>query len=143
MLESVLRHLKNWFLVPDGIHAGTFVVEGGSIALPFLKVGQYYRVIGSVFNDGLHKYGQDTEMPSETFTGAVWALAVPKELQVLSEEIEEWNAKSGKIASGPYQSESFGGYTYTMATDAKAGGTLTWQSVFRTRLNPYRKVREV
>lgn len=33
MLEQVLRHLNNWFLVE--IHEGTFAVENGSIALPF------------------------------------------------------------------------------------------------------------
>ena len=34
MLEQVLRHLNNWFLVD--IHEGEFAVENGSIALPFL-----------------------------------------------------------------------------------------------------------
>ena len=52
MLEQVLRHLNNWFLVE--IHEGTFAVENGSIALPFLLTNQYFRICGSVFNDGLH-----------------------------------------------------------------------------------------
>lgn len=54
MLEQVLRHLNNWFLVE--IHEGTFAVENGSIALPFLLTNQYFRICGSVFNDGLHQY---------------------------------------------------------------------------------------
>lgn len=54
MLEQVLRHLNNWFLVE--IHEGTFAVENGSIALPFLLNNQYFRICGSVFNDGLHQY---------------------------------------------------------------------------------------
>lgn len=54
MLEQVLRHLNNWFLVE--IHEGTFAVENGSIALPFLHPNQYFRICGSVFNDGLHQY---------------------------------------------------------------------------------------
>lgn len=29
MLEEVLRHLNNWFLVPDGIHSGEFIVQDG------------------------------------------------------------------------------------------------------------------
>lgn len=33
MLEQVLRHLNNWFLVPDGIHSGEFTVQDGSITL--------------------------------------------------------------------------------------------------------------
>lgn len=152
MLESVLRHLKNWFLVPGGIHTGTFVVEGGSIALPFLSEGQYYRIIGSVLNDGLHKYGEEAfqnvqfsgrPLKTETFCGTVWALAVPNAVETLAAEINEWNEKNGAAAQGPYQSESFGGYTYTIATDAQSGGALTWESVFRSRLNPFRKVREI
>ena len=54
MLEQVLRHLNNWFLVE--IHEGTFTVENGSITLPFLLTNQYFRICGSVFNDGLHQY---------------------------------------------------------------------------------------
>ena len=53
MLEQVLRHLNNWFLVE--IREGTFTVENGSITLPFLLTNQYFRICGSVFNDGLHQ----------------------------------------------------------------------------------------
>lgn len=152
MLESVLRHLKNWFLVPDGIHHGTFVVKEGRITLPFLSEGQYYRIIGSVFNDGLHKYGSENfgnvpfsgkPLKEETFTGTVWALAVPSEVEEIATEIGKWDEKNGAASLGPYQSESFGGYTYTKAADSKNGGALTWEGAFRSRLNPFRKVREV
>ena len=27
MLEQVLQHLNNWFLVPDGIHSGEFTLS--------------------------------------------------------------------------------------------------------------------
>lgn len=143
MLESVLRHLKNWFLVPGGIHTGTFVVEGGSISLPFLTTGQYYRIIGSVFNDGLHKYGDGTQLATEEFTGVVWALAVPQSVIDLAAEIGEWEEKNRARVQSPFQSESFENYSYTKATDEKTGGAATWESVFRGRLNPFRKVREV
>lgn len=43
MLEQVLQHLNNWFLVPDGIHSGEFTVQDGGITLPFLQTGQYFR----------------------------------------------------------------------------------------------------
>ena len=66
MLEQVLRHLNNWFLVE--IHEGTFTVENGSIALPFLLTNQYFRICGSVFNDGLHQYPA-ADLTDETFTG--------------------------------------------------------------------------
>ena len=74
MLEQVLQHLNNWFLVPDGIHSGEFTVQDGGITLPFLQTGQYFRVVGSVFNDGLHQYPAK-DMTEETFDGALWALA--------------------------------------------------------------------
>ena len=106
MLEQVLRHLNNWFLVD--IHEGTFTVENGSIALPFLLTNQYFRIVGSVFNDGLHQY-PSVDLTDETFTGSVWALAVPKAVIDLSVEIEAWQEKNGEAAASPYQSESFGG----------------------------------
>lgn len=139
MLEEVLKHLKNWFVVPNGIHFGQFVIEGGALALPFLADGQYYRIVGSVFNDGLHRQG-DAELQDEAFDGAVWALAVPRAVQKLAEEITAWESKNGAVAAGPYQAESFGGYSYTRATDSSSGGAVTWQSAFRGRLNPWRKI---
>lgn len=140
MLEQVLRYLKNWFLVPGGIYAGTVTIEAKSVTLPFLQSGQYFRIIGSLFNDGLHQY-PTVDLTDETFEGTVWALAVPKAVQDLAEEIEAWNKKNGDAAMGPYQSESFGGYTYTKATDGHTGGGVTWESAFRSRLNQWRKMR--
>lgn len=151
MLESVLRHLKNWFLVPDGIHHGTFVVKEGCIALPFLHEGQYYRIVGSVFNDGLHKYGAEAfvdvpfsgnPLKEETFVGTVWALAIPKAVEDIATDVEEWNTKNAAKINSPFQSESFENYSYTKAS-AQNGGAVTWESAFRSRLNPYRKMREL
>lgn len=143
MLEAVLIHLKNWFVVPCGVHEGTYTIENGSLELPFLQDGQYYRICGSVFNDGLHKYGYTTdELQNETFTGTVWALAIPKTVVELSEKIEEWQTKNGEAVASPFSSESFGGYSYTKATDAATGAQATWETVFRSQLNPWRKLRE-
>ena len=139
MLEQVLMHLNNWFLVPGGIHEGTYTIEDGGIALPFLANGQYFRICGSVFNDGLHQY-PSVYLRNETFDGSVWALAVPKAVIDLAFEIEEWQKKNGDASVSPYQSESFGGYSYSKATDSASGGAVTWQSAFRGRLNNYRKL---
>ena len=139
MLEQVLMHLKNWFLVPGGIHEGTYTIEDGGIALPFLANGQYFRICGSVFNDGLHQYPAG-DLKTETFDGAVWALAVPQAVNELAAEIEEWQKKNGDASVSPYQSESFGGYQYSKATDSASGGAVTWQSAFRSRLNAWRKL---
>ena len=141
MLEQVLRHLNNWFLVE--IREGTFTVENGSITLPFLQTNQYFRVCGSVFNDGLHQYPA-ADMTDETFAGTVWALAVPKAVVTLSEDIAAWQEKNGEAAASPYQSESFGGYSYTKRSAGSDSGTLNgWQDAFRGRLNDWRKLKGV
>ena len=86
MLEQVLSHLHNWF--QREILPGTYTIQDGCIALPFLRPGQYFRICGSVFNDGLHRYGPDMPMmEDETFTGTVWALAIPQQVIDLAGEI--------------------------------------------------------
>lgn len=142
MLEQVLRHLNNWFLVD--IHGGTFTVENGSIALPFLQTNQYFRICGSVFNDGLHLYPA-ADLTDEIFTGTVWALAVPKAVVTLSEDIAAWDEKNGEAVLSPYTSESFGGYSYTKASGGKADTSAVtgWQGAFRGRLNDWRKLKGV
>jgi hypothetical protein len=142
MLEQVLAYLNNWFLVTDGVHDGTYTVEGGGIVLPFLADGQYFRIIGSVFNDGLHQYPANDLTP-ETFSGAVWALAIPKGIETLAERITEWAAKYGDTAQSPYTNESFGGYSYTKSTSGGTDKTTTWQGVFSQELAQYRKPREL
>lgn len=139
MLEQILMHLKNWFLVPGGVHEDTYTIKDGGITLPFLASGQYFRICGSVFNDGLHQYPAD-DLKTETFNGVIWALAIPQSVIDLAAEIDAWETKNGSAAVGPYQSESFGGYSYTKATDAQTGGAVTWQSAFRSRLNHWRKI---
>ena len=141
MLEAVLTHLKNWFVVE--IREGTFEITNRGMELPFLQEEQYYRICGSVFNDGLHKYGDfEDDLQNETFTGTIWALAVPKAVVNLAEKIAEWQTKNGDAVASPYSSESFGGYSYTKATDSVTGAPATWETVFRSQLNPYRKLRE-
>lgn len=148
MLEQILMELNNWFRVRDdvdGIHPDTYTIENGGIALPFLKDGQYFRIMGSVFNDGLHRYSPDMEeLEDETFDGTIWVLAVPKAVAELAGEIADWQNKYGAAADSPYTSESFGGYSYTKAGGANEnGGAGGWQAAFRARLDPYRKLREI
>lgn len=137
MLEQVLRYLRNWF--PVSFHNDTFVVENGSIALPFIKEGQYFRIIGSVFNDGVYKHPV-TNLTDETFNGAIWAMAIPKTVLDMVEEIEAWNTKNAERVTSPYQSESFGGYSYTLKPENGSGGGVTWESAFASRLNAWRKI---
>ena len=138
MLEQVLMNIRNWFPVKGGIHSGTFTIKDGGVTLPFLADGQYFRICGSVFNDGLHQYNV-LDLVDETFTGTIWSLAIPKAVIELADEIGKWQEKNGEAASGIYQSESFGGYQYSKQT-ASDGGQLTVWSVFRKRLNQWRKL---
>ena len=139
MLEQVLMNIRNWFTVDGGIYSGTFTIKDGGIALPFLANGQYFRICGSVFNDGLHQYPED-DLTDETFNGTIWALAIPKAVIELADEIGKWQEKNGEAASSPFSSESFGGYSYSKSTDAETGGAVTWQSAFKQQLSAWRKI---
>ena len=132
MLETVLMYLNNWFVM--GRYDDTYTIEDGGITLPFLQNGQYFRIAGSLFNDGVYQYPAD--LTDETFDGSVWALAIPKALLSTVEEITAWTAKNGD--SGPYTSESFGGYSYSKATNSK-GMAVGWRDVFAAQLAPWKK----
>ena len=138
MLTELCAELRNYFEVPNGRHFGKFTISGGSIApLDFLQEGQYFRIVGSVFNDGVYQYPA-TSLTDEVFEGAVWAMAVPPTLIALAAEIKAYNESDAGNAS-PYTSESFGGYSYTKATDA-SGAPIGWQKAFASRLNKWRKL---
>ena len=139
MLTELCAELRNYFEVPNGRHFGNFEISGGSIApLDFLQEGQYFRIVGSVFNDGVYQYPA-TSLTDEVFEGAVWAMAVPSSVIDLAAEIKEYNdSDAGKPS--PYASESFGGYSYQKFTDGNGGDGSRWQSVFKDRLRKWRKL---
>ena len=142
MLTELCQELRNWF--DRERHFGTFTIQDGNITADFLQDGQYYRILGSVFSDGVHQY-PSSELRDETFTGAVWALAIPAPVIKLATEIEAWRGKyenADSAALSPFTSESFGGYSYTKggnSTDGSGGGA-SWQSAFRAQLNRWRKI---
>ena len=150
MLTILCEYLRNWFDDECRKFIGTITIADGVISIRNTNIepknGQYFRVIGSVFNDGVHQY-PDADMTDEVFEGAVWEMKVPKEVVILAREIEEWQTKYGRVnspAMSPYNSESFAGYSYSKSTGpAGANGTessTSWQSVFRSRLNLWRKL---
>ena len=72
-------------------------------------------------------------------------MAVPKDVRNLITEIEAWVEKYGGVDSAnmsPYQSESFGGYSYSKASGGSSSqaSVPTWQSVFADRLGRYKKL---
>ncbi len=140
MLTEICADLRNYFCRDADKHFDKFTISGGSIApLDFLKPRQYYRIVGSTFNDGVYQYGETgTALIDETFDGAVWAMAVPPAVIALAAEIEGYQ-NNPENKPGGYVSESFGGYSYSKAT-GKNGGALSWREAFSDRLNQWRKI---
>lgn len=146
MLTEICQYLRNWF--EREMLIGTFTVTGGVLtkdgtALTLLD-GQYFRVIGSVMNDGVHQYGDMSDvLTDEEFDGAVWSMAIPPALLDLAAEIADWVSDNATALNSPYASESFGGYSYSLRTGTTADGAVsgaTWQSQFAARLATWRKI---
>jgi hypothetical protein len=137
MLTELCAELRNYFVVE--IHEGRFTIDGGKIApLDFIQENQYFRIVGSVFNDGVYKNTADLELTNENFSGSVWSMAVPPSVIDLAEEIKKYN-ESDEAKPSAYTTESFGGYSYSKATDAN-GAPMGWKKVFASRLKPYRRI---
>ena len=136
ILSELCQELKNWFCDEADIHYGEYTIADGALSLPFLIDGQYFRIAGSVLNDGVYKYGEELGLKDETFTGAIWAMKIPPSVVDLATEIE----KNGEAASSPYQSESWGGYSYSLKSGGAESGSVDWRTVFGGSLNRWRKL---
>ncbi len=147
LLDEVCGYLKNWFVIkPDGVHRGTFTIENGTLQVDFLAEDQYFRIKGSVFNDGIYKH-PDGNLIDEEFSGEIWAMGVPPALIALMEEITAWNAQyggAGSVNMSPLSSESFNNYSYSKRSaggnDGGAGKNMTWQDAYASRLSRWRKL---
>ena len=164
MLQQVLEYIHNYFIRTAKVD--TFEIKNGMVSLPFLQDGQRFWINNSILNNGVYTYhtlkienadgsvtyqadtimnDDDTEaagLQDETFTGTICALAVPPSVIALSAEINGWVENYGANAQTPYQSENvIGVYGYTKATGGSgAGGAVTWQDVYGSRLNRWRRV---
>lgn len=139
MLSEICAEIRNYFCSESDKYSGKFTVSGSMIEpLDFLQDGQYFRIVGSVFNDGVWQYPA-SGLTDETFSGAVWAMRLPPSLVALADEIEAYQ-KSDAAKPSPFASESFGGYSYTKPTNGTGNTDNSWQSVFASRLNKWRKI---
>ena len=127
---------RNWFDVDRRI--GRFEIENGTITLDFLREGQFFRIVGSVFNDGVYKYDDELELKDEVFDGAIWSMAVPNVVLDLVAKINQWETDNADTLNGAYQSESFGGYSYSLGTSGGEG--MTWQTHFKKDLERWQKI---
>lgn len=144
MLTELCQEIRNWF--DRARYTGTFTITGGNITADFLQTGQYFRIIGSIFNDGVYKY-PEYNLSDEVFEGSVWALAIPKVIVDLASEIQDWRDKyesADSAAMSPFTSESFGGYSYSKGssgnTNSASSAGVSWQKAFASRLNAWRKL---
>lgn len=145
MIEQICAFIHNWFTPQNGKHRGIWAIENGEIELDdILMDGQYFRIVGSRLNDGVYTY-PPTGLSDETFNGEIWDMRPPKGFRLLCGEIEQWQEQYGSAVSGPYQSESFGGYSCKLKSGSTASGrsdpaAAGWQGVFAARLNEWRKL---
>lgn len=143
MIDRICGFIHNYFTPSDGKRHGTYTIENGGLVLPFLVNGQYFRIVGSVLNDGVYQYPADG-LTDETFTGEIWAMKVPKAVRDIATEAAALETANADKINSPYTSESvIGAYSYSKSS-AASGGTDDWLfgkgGVFGSRLNQYRKL---
>ena len=144
MIEAICAHLHNFFTDETEPLSGSWTIRDGTIDLsPYLITGQYFRVMGSVLNDGVYQY-PPAGMPDETFDGQIWPMKVPRAVMRLADEIAAWKEQYGAAVASPYTSENvIGVYSYSrgaVSANAAGGDADAWQGVFRSRLNQWRKL---
>lgn len=142
MLTEVCDYLYNYFDRGQRKIIGVITIEDGAITgVDSIQTGQYYRIVGSVFNNGVHRHGFE-ELTDETFNGAIWLMAIPKDFIDLVKDIEAWRDKYGGVDSpnmSPLSSESFAGVYNYSKSGSGASSITTWQSVFADRLRRFQK----
>ena len=138
-LYEVLVYLRNFFPGEKWQFFGEEITDK-RLSLPGLENGDYYLIEGSRRNNGIHVYG-NSDLRNETYTGIVTEVCVPPALLELLDEINAWQEKNAEAVQSPYQSESFGGYSYTKASGNTASGDAgSWKTVFGPRLRTWRKI---
>lgn len=141
LIDEICAECKNYFSTPQDRYFGTFKIENGALSpTGFAKPGQYYRIVGSAFNDGVYQE-LSSSLIDEEFDGAVWVMKIPPAFMTLVEEIKAYSENDFAKLS-PYISESFGGYSYTKATNSK-GVVTNWKDVFASKLNRWRRISTV
>lgn len=150
MLNAICAEIRNYFTFEKDKHFGDFAIVDGKISPSFDIPTDYIRIVGSHKNDGVHKRGENGFILADEgeFHGAVWVMSPPADFIALAAEIEAWQAKNGGLdsqAMSPYNSESFGGYSYSKSGGNASGGSssggASWAAAYASRLNMYRRIR--
>lgn len=151
MLGTICAEIKNYFTFENDRHIGDFTISDGIITPAIDIPTKYIRIVGSHLNDGVHQYTEENGWGLEDeaqFHGAIWIMSPPADFLQLASEIEAWQAKYGGVNSenlSPFQSESFGGYSYSKGSSGSSSSgkssVPTWQSQYASRLNQYRRIQ--
>lgn len=144
MIGEICADLRNFFTYRDDVHVGEWVIEDGAISPVIDLSTDYIRIVGSRLNDGVHKVSE-MALQDEAFRGAIWVMSPPADFLALVADIEAWQEKNGALdsaAMSPFNSESFGGYSYSKSGGDSAGGSsgANWKSAFASRLKIYRRI---
>lgn len=145
MLTEICAYLHNFFDYERhygdiSIIGGLLFCDGKEIAL---DEGQYFALFRKRNLLGVFKQG-DT-IPDKTFDGSIWLMDVPKAITDANTWAETWKANNmaaGSDANSVYQSESFGGYSYSKGNNSKGkvGASIFDNAQFVAMLAPYRKL---
>lgn len=132
MLGEICAHIRNYF--PGECFSGDFDIKDGCFVNCDFLSGCYY-VEGSRFNDGVHVHPSQ-ELFDESFHGRIMLMNPPGDFLELVRDIDEWKMKNPE-GSQMFISEKLGDYSYTRPNSN--GKSLSWHTVFKPRLDVYRK----
>lgn len=153
MIGEICAEVKNYFTLESDMHIDNWTISNGEISPSIDLPTEYFRIVGSRLNDGVHKVSDLARTPlnDETFHGAIWVMSPPPEFLALVKDIETWQEEYGKAtgtALSPFASESFGGYSYSKnsANSSRSGASaspVSWQQTYAYRLVRFRRIREL
>lgn len=145
MLTEICQYLHNYFEYEK--HFGLISIIGDVVFCDGEEIemdeGQYFALFREKFAIGVYQYGD--ELTDKTFMGSVWLMDIPDAILKANQWAEQWMEKNGGVdsaANSPFQSESFGGYSYSKGNNSngKAGVGIFDQASFVGMLAPYRKL---
>lgn len=124
-ISNYCADCKNYFLKNGSadVHAGIYTINNGVISnTDFLIDKQFFAIKGSKLNDGVYYNTLEGRgmLLDETFKGAIWDMSVPPAFLEFCESAEAYKAKYNELGLNftGFQSESFGGYSYSLPAGA-------------------------
>jgi len=151
MLQQVMESINNYF-VPISAKLVTYTISEGQISPSFdAEEGDRFLICNSRRNNGVYTFhangikNDDDDsaagLRDETFAGTIRVCSVPPALLALSGEIKAWVETNQAALNGPFASESFNGYSYTLKSGGSNGGAgpYSWRDQFKGQLDRYRR----